>query len=81
MFRILVIARVDSLIELLVDCNNDVERSLSDRRRVLVTLQQIHLRQNQHLRASDEGVKFVLLGLNNVVMSYGISKANSPCTT
>lgn len=61
MFRVLVIARVDSLVQLLVDCNNNVERPLFDHRRVLVALQEVHLWQNQHLGASDEGIKFILL--------------------
>lgn len=61
LFWVLIIAGMNSLVQLLVDRDDDVEGSFLHGCRMIRTLQQINLGKNQHFWAFDESVEFVLL--------------------
>lgn len=84
MFWVRVVAGVDPVVQLLVNCDNDVERSLLNHRRVFGALQEVHLRKDQHLGASDEGIEFVLVKVNfffKIKFLAEIRRKHSPCTS
>lgn len=51
---------MDSLVELFIDRDDNVERAFLNCSSVIAALEEVHLRQNQYLRAFNESVELVL---------------------